>query len=192
MQIVVLSDEGSKEELLRNGFSGEVRLDWVSDLSGFSAYPRADVFMDLLFENDEERIIVLRKLLPATVIINSVAHTLPQTDPFFVRINAWPTFLSSGTIEAAAEEDRRPRAESALGYFHKKIEWLPDQPGFITARVVSMIINEAFLAFGEGVSTKEEIDTAMKLGTNYPYGPFEWAERIGKENISSLLTALNK
>ena len=42
-----------------------------------------------------------------------------------------------------------------------------------------MIINEAFLALQEGVSTKEEINTAMKLGTNYPLGPFEWVEKIG-------------
>ena len=49
----------------------------------------------------------------------------------------------------------------------------PDIPGFISARVVSMIINEAYFALEEEVSSKEEIDTAMKLGTNYPYGPFD-------------------
>jgi 3-hydroxybutyryl-CoA dehydrogenase len=58
--------------------------------------------------------------------------------------------------------------------------------------VVSMIINEAFIALGENVSTREEIDTAMKLGTNYPYGPFEWAELIGVENIISLLNKLSE
>ncbi len=46
-----------------------------------------------------------------------------------------------------------------------------------------MIVNEAFFAFGEKISTIEEIDMAMKLGTNYPNGPFEWAEKIGIENI---------
>ncbi len=44
---------------------------------------------------------------------------------------------------------------------------------------MAMIINEAWHALAEEVSTKNEIDTAMKLGTNYPYGPFEWAEKIG-------------
>jgi 3-hydroxybutyryl-CoA dehydrogenase len=42
------------------------------------------------------------------------------------------------------------------------------------------------------VSTKKETDIAMKLGTNYPYGPFEWAEKIGLKNIAALLTALCK
>ena len=54
-----------------------------------------------------------------------------------------------------------------------------------------MIINEAFIALREGVSTKEEINTAMKLGTNYPYGPFEWAGKIGIERVNALLDKLD-
>lgn len=53
-----------------------------------------------------------------------------------------------------------------------------------------MIINEAYFTLGENVSGKTEIDTAMKLGTNYPFGPFEWSEIIGKEKIYNLLTKL--
>jgi 3-hydroxybutyryl-CoA dehydrogenase len=55
-----------------------------------------------------------------------------------------------------------------------------------------MIINEAYFALGDEVSSKKEIDIAMKLGTNYPYGPFEWCEQIGLKNIHSLLTILKK
>jgi 3-hydroxybutyryl-CoA dehydrogenase len=61
----------------------------------------------------------------------------------------------------------------------------------LSARVIAMIINEAYFALGEGVSSKQEIDIAMKLGTNYPYGPFEWSERIGLKNIYKLLQKLN-
>jgi 3-hydroxyacyl-CoA dehydrogenase len=42
-----------------------------------------------------------------------------------------------------------------------------------------MIINEAYFALEDNVSTKAETDIAMKLGTNYPYGPFEWGQLIG-------------
>jgi 3-hydroxybutyryl-CoA dehydrogenase len=69
---------------------------------------------------------------------------------------------------------------------------VPDVKGFISARVVSMIINEAYFALEEKVSTKREIDTAMKLGTNYPYGPFEWGDLIGVKNIYELLNELSK
>ena len=68
--------------------------------------------------------------------------------------------------------------------------WLPDLPGFVAPRVVCMIINEAYLALEEGVSTKAEIDTAMKLGTAYPFGPFEWAEKIGIKKVAGLLQRL--
>jgi 3-hydroxybutyryl-CoA dehydrogenase len=74
---------------------------------------------------------------------------------------------------------------------NRRTEWVPDEKGLISARIVSMIINEAFFALEEKVSSKEEIDTAMKLGTNYPYGPFEWGEKIGFKKIVSLLTALS-
>ena len=53
-----------------------------------------------------------------------------------------------------------------------------------------MIINEAYFAVEDNVSSKTEIDTAMKLGTNYPHGPFEWAGLIGNKNILALLQQL--
>jgi 3-hydroxybutyryl-CoA dehydrogenase len=55
-----------------------------------------------------------------------------------------------------------------------------------------MIINEAYFALSEGVSTKAQINIAMKLGTAYPYGTFEWSERIGLQNIASLLLKLSR
>jgi 3-hydroxybutyryl-CoA dehydrogenase len=60
----------------------------------------------------------------------------------------------------------------------------------IFSRVLIALINEAGLALAEGVATKEDIDTAMRLGTNYPHGPLEWADRIGIESCKDLLLAL--
>ncbi|MDP9457607.1 MAG: 3-hydroxyacyl-CoA dehydrogenase NAD-binding domain-containing protein [Actinomycetota bacterium] len=57
-------------------------------------------------------------------------------------------------------------------------------------RVISCIVNEAFLALSEGVATAEDIDQAMKLGANYPKGPFEWAEEIGASTILETLDSL--
>jgi 3-hydroxybutyryl-CoA dehydrogenase len=62
----------------------------------------------------------------------------------------------------------------------------------ISARILSTIINEAYFTWEEKVSTKEEIDTAMRLGTNYPLGPFEWSERIGIDRIAGLLWSLSR
>jgi 3-hydroxybutyryl-CoA dehydrogenase len=54
-----------------------------------------------------------------------------------------------------------------------------------------MIINEAWFAWGEKISSKQDIDTAMKLGTNYPMGPFEWGEKIGLHRVCHLLSELS-
>ena len=67
-----------------------------------------------------------------------------------------------------------------------------DEPGLISAKVISAIVNEAFFALKEKVSTKDEIDIAMKLATNYPFGPFEWAEKIGYQKIYDLLSKLSE
>ena len=60
----------------------------------------------------------------------------------------------------------------------------------VSLRVISCIVNEAFLALSEGVATAEDIDQAMKLGANYPKGPFEWVEEIGARSIVETLDSL--
>jgi 3-hydroxybutyryl-CoA dehydrogenase len=60
----------------------------------------------------------------------------------------------------------------------------------VALRVISCIVNEAFLTLSEGVATAEDIDRAMKLGANYPKGPFEWADEIGIERMLDTLDSL--
>lgn len=190
MQVVVLTNESLKEELICNSSSIPGTIAWVNDISQLKEHETAPAFIDLLY--DEEHTSVLRSLLPKLVIINSVEATLSETDPSFVRINGWNTFLKSALIEASALNDyNKTKAQDVFNLFNKKLEWLPDEIGFITPRIVSMIINEAFMTLKEGVSTKEEIDIAMKLGTNYPFGPFEWAGKIGIEKIKMVLEKLS-
>jgi len=126
------------------------------------------------------------------VIINEVIQTLTDLNlpENFHRMNAWPGFLQRGIWEVVSKNPEK--IKDIFKVFNKKIFFVKDEPGFVSARVISMIINEAFFALGENVSTKEEIDLAMKLGTNYPYGPFEWGEKIGVENILNLLEKLAK
>jgi 3-hydroxybutyryl-CoA dehydrogenase len=76
-----------------------------------------------------------------------------------------------------------------LGWAYQLV---PDTAGMVSARIVAMIINEAYFALQEGISSKADIDTAMKLGTNYPLGPFEWADRIGLVQIHQLLQTLQQ
>lgn len=60
--------------------------------------------------------------------------------------------------------------------------------GFHYPRVISMIINEAYFALGDELTSAESIDLAMKFGVNYPLGPIEWGQKIGLPHIINLLT----
>lgn len=65
-----------------------------------------------------------------------------------------------------------------------------EPPEHIVLRVISCIVNEAFLTHSEGVASAEDINEAMKLGANYPKGPFEWVEEIGAGSILEMLDSL--
>jgi len=54
-----------------------------------------------------------------------------------------------------------------------------DKPGFVTNRILMPWLNEGIRAYDEGVASKDDIDTGMKLGTNVPMGPLELADHIG-------------
>jgi 3-hydroxybutyryl-CoA dehydrogenase len=62
---------------------------------------------------------------------------------------------------------------------------------YVFARILASIMNEAMWAQTEEIASPEDIDTAMKLGTNYPSGPLEWAKRIGEDRVRTVLTELN-
>lgn len=67
---------------------------------------------------------------------------------------------------------------------------VPEVPGLVLGRILAMLVNEATSALMEGVTSREDIDTAMRLGTNYPYGPLTWADYVGLDVIVATLTHL--
>ena len=99
-----------------------------------------------------------------------------------------PTFLNRPVLEVSLlPESNRELLASTCSSLATPFEIVADQPGMVTPRIIAMIINEAYITLEEGTATREDIDLAMKLGTNYPYGPFEWADRIGLSNVVSIL-----
>jgi 3-hydroxybutyryl-CoA dehydrogenase len=109
-----------------------------------------------------------------------------------IRINAWPGFLERSVVEISAIKINETQVSSIMETLGWKYELVPDIAGMITARTIAMIVNEAYFALADEVSTKVAIDIAMKLGTNYPLGPFEWSEKIGLQNIAQLLSKLSE
>ena len=68
---------------------------------------------------------------------------------------------------------------------------LADVPGLVVARTLAMLINEAADAVLQGVCTPEGADAAMKIGVNYPAGPFEWLAAWRASEVAALLDALD-
>ncbi|MBL7850653.1 MAG: 3-hydroxyacyl-CoA dehydrogenase [Cyclobacteriaceae bacterium] len=101
------------------------------------------------------------------------------------------TFLAREVLEVTlAPGGKVQDLEKVCAALGTSFQVVADQAGMISPRVIGMIINEAFYTLEEGTATREDIDLAMKLGTNYPYGPFEWAERIGLKDLVSMLEAV--
>jgi 3-hydroxybutyryl-CoA dehydrogenase len=97
---------------------------------------------------------------------------------------AWaPAVQASDAWVAAA-----PQWLRALGFHPQR---LADAPGLVVARTVAMLINEASDAVHQGVCDARGADAAMKLGVNYPAGPFEWLSAWGAAAVVSVLEALD-
>ncbi|HLX35616.1 MAG TPA: 3-hydroxyacyl-CoA dehydrogenase NAD-binding domain-containing protein, partial [Candidatus Limnocylindrales bacterium] len=67
----------------------------------------------------------------------------------------------------------------------------PIDPDAIAERVVLAIVNEAYRAQGDRVATADDIDRAMRLGANHPFGPFAWARDYGLAELAAALDALS-
>ncbi|WP_086563733.1 3-hydroxyacyl-CoA dehydrogenase [Streptomyces africanus] len=98
-------------------------------------------------------------------------------------------------IALSASQDTSPQTlAEAIGLFQalgKQVSVIGDVPGMIVARTVARIIDLAHDAVAKGVATEEDIDTAMRLGVNYPLGPFEWSRRLGRSWAYALLDDLH-
>jgi len=186
MKILVLATDEAWNELVSNNSAVE----WIRAANNdpFLSNDDADAFINLTAGAAEMNYSVFKK----PVFINSVSKTLKKINAAenIFRINGWRTFIKRDSWEIAGNMNES--CSAILQSMNKYAVVVPDEPGFIAARIISMIINEAYFAKADNVSTEKEIDIAMKLGTNYPFGPFEWAQLIGLENVYSLLKNISE
>ncbi|MFJ6631022.1 3-hydroxyacyl-CoA dehydrogenase [Streptomyces sp. NPDC091376] len=101
------------------------------------------------------------------------------------------TRIAVSTAAATSPES----LQEAIGLFQatgKRVSVIEDVPGMIVARTVAMLADIAADAVDRGVASAEDVDTAMRLGVNYPAGPLEWASRVGFRRICDLLGELHQ
>ncbi|MCZ9347046.1 3-hydroxyacyl-CoA dehydrogenase family protein, partial [Streptomyces sp. TRM76130] len=105
-------------------------------------------------------------------------------------------YRAATRVALAASPEVPPRhLAEATGFFQalgKRVSVIGDVPGMIVARTVARIIDLAFDAAAKGVAAPDDIDTAMRLGVNYPLGPFAWSRRLGADWAFGLLETMHE
>ncbi|PVC67638.1 3-hydroxyacyl-CoA dehydrogenase [Streptomyces sp. CS081A] len=102
---------------------------------------------------------------------------------------------ASRIVLSTGEHTSPESLAEAVGLFQalgKQVSVIGDVPGMIVARTVAMLADLAADAVDRGVATAEDVDTAMRLGVNYPLGPLEWAGKVGHARVRGLLLSLHE
>jgi 3-hydroxybutyryl-CoA dehydrogenase len=99
-------------------------------------------------------------------------------------------------VEIVRGQDTSDETTAKIVAASESIEKVPveanDYPGFVSNRILAPMINEAIFCLMEGVSTREGIDTVMKLGMAHPMGPLQLADLIGLDVCLDILEVLHK
>lgn len=153
-----------------------------------------DVLFDFIIEDAPEMVQAYNSVgIP--VFLNTVKISLSELNYIYglsdnvFGFNGLKTFVNRTQLEVTALKSTS-LLKDTLSKLNTEFLVIDDRVGMVTPRVIMMIINEAFYTVQEGTAKKEDIDLGMRLGTNYPYGPFEWAEKIGVKDIYETLEAI--
>ncbi|MCI4317404.1 MAG: 3-hydroxyacyl-CoA dehydrogenase family protein [Thermoplasmata archaeon] len=95
--------------------------------------------------------------------------------------------LIPGLLTRPEVVDSAREFASSLG---KTVVTSRDSPGFVTTRALAVLGNEAVWMLYEGVATKEDIDSAYRLGFSHPMGPFQLLDLVGLDTALSILDVL--
>lgn len=144
----------------------------------------------------------LETLLPEDVLVFSSAHDVMaatiaswlQYPQRLVGFSPMSVFRESAIVTLAAPLQAIPETKQRAKDFWHSLQlslcWIEDTPGLVLPRIYAMLVNEAAFALQEGVATATDIDTAMRLGTNYPDGPLAWADKVGIDTVLGILENL--
>ena len=166
---------------------------------------QASFALDAIVVSSETKLDLVRVLdrsLPADTPLISAALSVSATQiaawtaqpDWVVGFGALPPLVKGNLVELAPGLQTDP---STLGKVQKFFNNLGletavvgDSVGLVLPRIVCCLVNEAAYALMEGVAQPHDIDTAMKLGTNYPHGPLGWGDLIGLDVVLAVLRGL--
>lgn len=190
----------------------EVAMYLIEDLIDPNALTRladdaktAKVAIDVMIESIETKRDLVRTLdrsLPADAPLLSATLSITATQigtwlshpDWVVGFGTLPPLAKGSLIELAAGRQTDPstlgRAKSFFEKLGLETAVVEDSVGLVLPRIVCNLVNEAAYALMENVAQPHDIDTAMKLGTNYPHGPLGWGDMIGLDVVLAVLRGL--
>jgi 3-hydroxybutyryl-CoA dehydrogenase len=178
------------------------RIETTTDLKDLAG---CDLVVEAIFENFEAKASAFRELdellgpeailasNTSSIDITRLAAVTKRPDRFCGMhfFNPVPLMALVEIIRGLATSDETYNTIKATA---EKLGKTPvevrDYPGFVSNRVLMPMINEAVFALYEGVASKEDIDTVMKLGMNHPMGPLTLADFIGLDVCLDILNVL--
>lgn len=197
MDILILGDRQRAEELMNR--IPRIHQVQHSTKVNDASLPKFNLVFDLDFDSDNHNLQYYsydrNKVVFVGAVKKQLADAINQSHAevkcHLVGMNTWPTLIDRDLLElTVADKNTLPIVERICAELEWKYRIVDDRVGMVTPRLLAMIINEACYTLQEGTATREDIDTAMKLGTNYPHGPLQWADRIGIANVYETLQAI--
>ncbi|MBT2729001.1 3-hydroxybutyryl-CoA dehydrogenase [Bacillus sp. ISL-75] len=200
--IVVIGENLLAKELVHSfrahGFNNVALNDYqaVKDIDAVIETSNLDL------EQKRQNLKAIEAHVPSQTLIVSTTLALTATEAAswlshperLIGFGAFSNFKEGELIEVAPALQSDPSflqtVEALFLAIGQETEVVQDEAGLVYPRILSMIINEAAFSLMEGTASVEDIDEAMKKGTNYPLGPLEWAEKIGIDDVYAVLTGL--
>ncbi len=184
--------------------SGSVieRIKTTTDIHGFS---QCQFVIEAVTENEEVKFTLFKKLnevcAPDTILasntssisITKLANASQRPDKVCGMhfMNPVPIMKLVELIRGMATSDKTfEEVQNLAKELGKETIVAQDHAGFAINRILVPMINEAVWALYEGAATKEDIDKGMKLGCNFPMGPFELADFVGLDTALSICEVL--
>ena len=168
---------------------------------------KATMAIDVMVESIETKRDLVRtfdRALPADAPLLSASLSITATQigawtshaDWIVGFGALPPLQKGSLIELAAGLHTDPstlgKARSFFEALGLETAVVEDSVGLVLPRIICCLVNEAAYALMEGIAQPHDIDTAMKLGTNYPHGPLAWGDLIGLDVVLAVLRGLHE
>eukprot|EP01125_Pyxidicula_operculata_P002347 TRINITY_DN12231_c0_g1_i1.p1 TRINITY_DN12231_c0_g1~~TRINITY_DN12231_c0_g1_i1.p1 ORF type:complete len:311 (-),score=78.01 TRINITY_DN12231_c0_g1_i1:51-884(-) len=188
-------------------FTKKVLANISSSTDKLQTVKKTDLVIEAIVENLDVKQALFRELdavAPANTIfasntsslsISKIASATKRQDRFggLHFFNPVPVMK---LVEVVKTKESSDATHKTLLDFSKSIGKSPitcaDTPGFVVNRLLVPYMMEAVRLYEQGIASKEDIDTAMKLGAGYPMGPFELADFVGLDTLKFIVDGWKK